>query len=361
MIKKERNSNFELMRIISMLLIVIGHTLSWGGITGRTSGITTYFIYIIYALIVVHVNSFVLLTGYYQSNSKFRIIKVINLLLLMLFYRVAFYAFCVLIGWKTFNGWYMFIFDLLPLSNFSYWFLNIYIVLYMIAPFLNKLVSSLNKENYKLLLSIMFIFCAIIPRITLNSFIDNSAGYSLIHFVFMYLVGAYLNKNYNVGGDLNRIRIKNKSIFYLSLFLVLAALKYTINFFGFRLMLYGDSEILKTIGKYLSYFVFFKSINIKSKIINYIARCVNEVYLIHMNINIRPHLYLLFGLSLNYYTYRAIPMAIIISIVIFAIGLFVYNVRKIFVNYFNRCIINNNLIKTIKDKLDVLDERINSI
>ena len=57
---KERNSNFELMRIISMLFIVIGHTLSWGGVTSSTDGVLKLIIYIVYSLIAVHVNSFVL-------------------------------------------------------------------------------------------------------------------------------------------------------------------------------------------------------------------------------------------------------------------------------------------------------------
>lgn len=72
---RNRNSSFELMRIVSMIFIVIGHTLSWGGVTDSANDFLKLIIYIIYALIVVHVNSFVLLTGYYQVQSKFKIKK----------------------------------------------------------------------------------------------------------------------------------------------------------------------------------------------------------------------------------------------------------------------------------------------
>ena len=39
------------------------------------------------------------------------------------------------------------------------------------------------------LLIILFIFCSIITRTTMQEFIANEDGYSLIHFIFMYLVG----------------------------------------------------------------------------------------------------------------------------------------------------------------------------
>ena len=139
MLNKERESKFELMRIISMLYIVIGHTLSWGGITSKTNGITTLLIYFIYAMIVVHVNSFVLLTGYYQYKSKFKISKITNLLLLMITYRIVLYIISIILDWQPFEGIYSFIFNMIPISNFSYWFLNIYIILYLISPFLNKM------------------------------------------------------------------------------------------------------------------------------------------------------------------------------------------------------------------------------
>lgn len=160
---ENRKSNFELMRIISMLFIVIGHTLSWGGITSRTTGITTLIIYLIYALIAVHVNSFILLTGYYQHDAKFKINKIIQLVALMLFYRIVFYIIGVACGWIVYDGKWLYVFNFLPLSNFSYWYLNIYIILYMLSPFINKLIKVLNKNQLRLLLIIAFIFCSIIP------------------------------------------------------------------------------------------------------------------------------------------------------------------------------------------------------
>lgn len=44
---RNRNSSFELMRIVSMIFIVIGHTLSWGGVTDSANDFLKLIIYII--------------------------------------------------------------------------------------------------------------------------------------------------------------------------------------------------------------------------------------------------------------------------------------------------------------------------
>ena len=356
----KRASNFELMRIISMIFIVIGHTLSWGGITSRTSGVTQLLIYFIYALIVVHVNSFILLTGYYQYKQEFRLSKVIKLLILMISYRIILYTLSIILGWQSFNGIYSYIFNILPVSNFSYWFLNIYIILYLLSPFLNKLIACINKREYKILLLILFVTCSIMPRITLNTFIDNCDGYSLVQFIFMYLIGAYLNK-YGMTDKIiifgKTIKIPRKAKKILIVYLLLGTIKFLLNYMGYRWYLYSNNHFLNMAGKYLSYsfdkliyddpliilqsiayFLFFERINIKSKIINFLAKSTNEIYLFHMNINIRHNLYLLFGLSLNKYTYLSIPMAIVIALCICIIGCLIYYLRKLVLK-----VLKNNL------------------
>ena len=157
---RNRNSSFELMRIVSMIFIVIGHTLSWGGVTDSANDFLKLIIYIIYALIVVHVNSFVLLTGYYQVQSKFKIKKVINILILMLFYRFFCLIIAINLDWIQYVGIKDLILKIVPLSNFSYWYLNVYIVLYLISPYLNVFVNNTSKKKYGILLIILFIFCS---------------------------------------------------------------------------------------------------------------------------------------------------------------------------------------------------------
>ena len=91
MSKKIRNSNFELMRIISMFLIVLYHTICHGHViqNSTTPFLKTFFL-ILEIITIVHVNSFVLVSGYYQCESEFKIKKIIKLWLLNLFYGLTF-------------------------------------------------------------------------------------------------------------------------------------------------------------------------------------------------------------------------------------------------------------------------------
>ena len=68
-IKKERTSNFELMRIISMLFIVMYHVIVHGKISTEAVGSYKFIINFILSILIVHVNSLVFLTGYFSINS----------------------------------------------------------------------------------------------------------------------------------------------------------------------------------------------------------------------------------------------------------------------------------------------------
>ena len=77
-----RDSNYELMRIISMLMIVIWHILLHGLVDVQSTGMLSFVIYFLEAILVVHVNSYMLVTGYYQCKKEFKskkLIKTLNL------------------------------------------------------------------------------------------------------------------------------------------------------------------------------------------------------------------------------------------------------------------------------------------
>ena len=63
---EERNSNFELLRIVSMLFIILWHTIMHGNMLYNcTNESIKWILEIIQFLIIVHVNSFVMVSGYF--------------------------------------------------------------------------------------------------------------------------------------------------------------------------------------------------------------------------------------------------------------------------------------------------------
>ena len=77
MVTKTRESNIELLRIISMIMVVVLHFFYHGEIlrwtTVESSGYLTY--WSVEALAFVAVNVFVLISGYFLCLSRFRLLN----------------------------------------------------------------------------------------------------------------------------------------------------------------------------------------------------------------------------------------------------------------------------------------------
>ncbi|EOU1923475.1 hypothetical protein DMN38_09310, partial [Clostridium perfringens] len=90
MIKIKRESNFELLRIISMFMIVVLHVLNHGGIYKSTNIYSNDFIIVnlIESLSIVGVNCFVLISGYFGINSRFSFRKCMKIYIQVIFYSI---------------------------------------------------------------------------------------------------------------------------------------------------------------------------------------------------------------------------------------------------------------------------------
>lgn len=71
-----------------MFSIVIWHIIIHGGVITRTNGALNFAVTAILFLAAFHVSVFMLITGYYQSKSQFKLRKFIGLLLEIGFYNL---------------------------------------------------------------------------------------------------------------------------------------------------------------------------------------------------------------------------------------------------------------------------------
>lgn len=304
--KKTRESNFELMRIISMFMIVLWHVIIHGRLLGSSTGLTNLIYNLLLCVFIVHVNSFILASGYFQSNNNFSLKKFLKLFGLQWFYRAV-----ITIILYSFNivtmSYVELINEVLPIGSANYWFINCYLVLYLLSPFLNKLISALNQIEYRRLLLVSFLLFSIISYVTNNSMVSNN-GYTIIQFCFLYLIGAYfkrfpVRKNYHFK---NFSREKSQLIF-LSVFVFCFFLNFTLYLASIQLSTYTNKYI-QQIASYIassqynystpiaiiqsiSYFLYFETLNLKNNFINKVASIILGIYLIHDNMYIRTFLY----------------------------------------------------------------------
>lgn len=145
---KIRKSNFELLRIISMFFIIIWHIIIHGHMIENCQNETIKTLLIILEyIIVVHVNSFVLVTGYFQSQNKFKPKKLLTLIFQVIFYSITIYLCTIKLGLVTEYN-YLTIFDKFNLNALGdYWFIKTYIILYIFSDYINKFIESLDKKQ----------------------------------------------------------------------------------------------------------------------------------------------------------------------------------------------------------------------
>ena len=237
--------------------------------------------------------------------------------------------------------------ELMPLDFRDYWYINCYLLLYLLSPFLNKLISSLNQKNHRKMLIVLFVVFAIIPLISNQTIVKND-GYTIVQFCFMYFVGAYLKK-YPL--DKN-VHFKNysknkKQMLYLSISLTAFFINFLLLNFS-KIIVTLDSSLLNEIGQYLVnnsrlysnplviiqsifYFLFFSTMTLKSRKINFIARFTLDVYLIHENYYIMQYLYNWIHIDkiLKLSCYKIFVIVIIGSILIFSVCIIIGIIRNL--------------------------------
>ena len=276
-IATQRQSNIELLRVISMFMVLLGHyyVLSYFD-NIDTISFNLLGMQFLGAWSKVAVDIFVIITGYFLVNQTFRWNKVLKLLSCTYFWGIIILllAFALGISIKT-DYIYKSIFPLTPLN----WFARSYLLLYVSIPLFNKIINSVSKARLVIVLTTIFYT---VP--TLISTFISGGGYLTSYFTFgiMYMIGAYIRKY----GDAKLDKI---SIYagIMSIILILASILWNdIHMHEGLYIMYlahkGNSVVglLAAIG----IFTIFKNIKISySPFINTVASTTFAVYLIHNN------------------------------------------------------------------------------
>lgn len=315
--KNTRQSNIELLRIFAALGVIILHLNNGnqGGFFLKVERFSScQFVVILFETVAISaVNVFVLLTGYFMAGKKQADLFKPAKLFIDIFLFAGFFFFGKLIAT---NG--------VPTENyinyiaFYNWFIFIYAGLYVLSPFINKLWRSLSGRNKALLMALMFVLFSLYPEIidsahlqgvTAISYEGDMAGYTIVHFLLMYLSGCSLrdieNNKENVKktaakllhiseSDFNAKTLPVLYVLDLALMMALAYLEAYITGNGPHETIMFNYNNPLVIFQAILLFLMFKSIKIPdNKVINLIAKSAFYVYIIHHNFivifNIHPY------------------------------------------------------------------------
>lgn len=294
--KKERQVNIEILRILSMFLIVVGHCWFHGfkshgfeGVFDISSGlgiidyISMEFLWI---FSTIGVNCFVFITGYFMINKyELRWKGLMNLWIQILFYSLGIF---LLLG-ESISVGELFTYSL-PIYSSPYWFVTKYFALMLLAPFLSTLAHRITQKQYVLLLIIMFI---LFGGYTYGPIFAGC--YTLSWFVFLYMIAGYY-RLYGFG----TLILKHSGKIVLALLCSLFILATFINLYSFVKNGNPVFRIMSTSGDGLAFFlslsvfVWFSKLKLTAAPFHYLAKIAPYtlgVYLIHEHPIIRVHLW----------------------------------------------------------------------
>lgn len=266
---KERQSNFELLRLMAMLMILMLH------FDGAALGLPLPEQYwscedwlktLIESWSIIGVNLFVMISGYFGIRlTSSRLISYVGM---CIFYSVGIYLLWLLFSPAAASTTRRWLDAVLVFSHGDLWFVRDYLMLMLLAPLLNGGLQSLDRRQ----LGILMISLAIINCYFgwWNNGKVNPTGYCLMQLISLYILGHWLRK----------IRLSSKSATVLwlmgyGLTVVMAAFMSSAKSYAYN----SPAVILASVGM----FMIFANVRLRSRGINALASHSFAVYLIHKN------------------------------------------------------------------------------
>lgn len=289
--KSVRNSNVELLRILAALGVIVLHynnaEIGGGFRYVEVFSANSYIMYFLENMFICAVNLFVLITGFFMSEKKkVSIRKPIELVCQVIVFNMGILLLRTIIG-GSILPWKEYLIGILPLN----YYVTLYIVVYLLSPYINMLLGSLTDGSFKSLVTMLFILFSLWPTILetvsmiaggdlggMNTIgiTGSQSGYTSLNFILMYILGVYLKRTITRENP-------TKYLWKLCLcWIIQFAISYIAMVKGFGMgPIWAYSNPLVILSAIYSFMLFYNMKEIKSKAINELAKASFTVYLMH--------------------------------------------------------------------------------
>lgn len=301
-----RQLNMELMRIVSMMLVLLVHAcfLSVWPMREYFIASPAKAVALTYgeSVALVCVNCFILISGYFSIRPKWK--SLLNLIFLIYFYKVLIFAIDYGVsGFSKVN----FVSAVYPFTD---WFVGAYLGLYLLSPVLNKYIDTSTEKELR---TFVLVYLAI--QVSFGwfiggdyhplsfSFMDFNCGYSVYAFIGLYCLARYikLHGEHFLGGVLGRWKARDFLLLFLAIAVVNAAMYVFSRVYisDIKLSVYICQLFVRynnplTVAQSVCLLCFFIKLRVRSDspagpMIVTFGRSAFAVYLIHFNYLLLPY------------------------------------------------------------------------
>lgn len=320
---KQRESNFELLRIISMFMVLALHAdfVAIGAPDVEAfhdTPLSASTRLLIEVMSIVSVNVFVMISGWFGIKPSLK--GFANFLFQCLFFLMGIYAVGLLSGYVPLSA--KGVASCLTISSGYNWFIRAYLGLYVLSPILNTFLERCTRRQLEYVLIAFYTFQTIYGCISRVDFISN--GYSTFSFIGLYLLSRYLRlygtAKCKSGGMIYGLSVLGNCLLY-----------YVLTYFHItRIDAIGYVNPLVIIGS--SGLIMWASLlRIKqSRLINFIAASSFAVFLLHQNPNFCDMIYrpLMISLYEGFDGVACLIVEFVVLVLIFALAVLLDQPRK---------------------------------
>ncbi len=302
----ERNSAFELLRIVAQWMIVEYHLLYF--YIFPTTGFLTY--KVLQIPLHIGVVLYVLISGYYGIKPTPQ--KLFRLLLVIAVYTIPL---MLIYDYGQDKPIVQTLKDILFVSRTPFWFVRTYLYLFMLAPILNYWLEDNKRSKYIIyVLAFISVYIGLMGK-------DPSLreGKNIFNFALVYAIGHELKGVVERKDRLSTVTVALGWILLNVIAMIICGLfsgqlvgkvTWTLSFPYNSPLLLINSILL---------FIMFGRMEFKSKIVNYIATSSFAIYLLHTHPFVRFELLPSLGLI------SIVPLSLVIStllyITLFSLGI----------------------------------------
>ncbi len=192
---ENRNYGIDMLKILTMFIILLGHFLGRGGVYFNSAVLSANYniAWLMEIPTASAVACFAIISGYLMIERKIKAKQLLRLWFEVFFYSVVITVIFAIMYPETIENttWIKAFF---PVTFNRYWYFTAYFITFLFMPIINAAYEKIERKILENVLLILFIMLSVIPTFSLRDSFYLNNGHSPWMLIYFYMIGGYIKK-----------------------------------------------------------------------------------------------------------------------------------------------------------------------